>query len=69
MNDRGDCKTAPATPDLLISNEGDCRTAPATPGLLTTSFWMKNFKRTIEDFVCINTFKHFLILFIFVFGY
>ena len=44
MNDGGVCRTAPATPGLLIiylinqsNSDGDvCRTAPATPGLLTS---------------------------------
>ena len=34
MSDEGVCRTAPATPGLLISDGGVCRTAPATPGLL-----------------------------------
>ena len=36
MSDKGDCRTAPATPGLLINHKGVCRTAPATPGLLNT---------------------------------
>ena len=36
MSDGGDCRTAPATPGLLINDEAVYRTAPATPGLLTT---------------------------------
>ena len=35
MSDGGDCRTAPATPGLLINDEAVYRTAPATPGLLT----------------------------------
>ena len=39
MSDGGDCRTAPATPGLLIIKESindkaDCKTAPATPSLL-----------------------------------
>ena len=34
INYEGVCRTAPATPGLLMSDGGDCRTAPATPGLL-----------------------------------
>ena len=34
MSNEGVCRTAPATPGLLINEEGVCRTAQATPGLL-----------------------------------
>ena len=38
MSNKADCRTAPATPGLLIilsmSNEGVCKTTAATPGLL-----------------------------------
>ena len=34
MSNEGNCRTAPATPGLLMSDEGVCRTAPVTTGLL-----------------------------------
>ena len=34
MIGEGVCRTAPATPGLLINKEGVCRTALAKPGLL-----------------------------------
>ena len=30
ISNEGVCRTAPATPGLLMIDEGDCRTAPAT---------------------------------------
>ena len=48
MSDKGVCRTAPATPGLLISDGGDCRTARATRGLLNIIIMLKVVVKYLE---------------------